>query len=280
MTRPPLTLGKRAPLLVPLPAGEPHAFALPGDRASAVLVHGFTSTPWEVRCVGDALSSHGIAAHGVLLPGHGTDPRDLDGVAHRAWQDAVREAFLALDDTKPRFVVGSSMGGLLAIVLAAEQGARVDGLVLLAPALELFPTGVLGGALARAGLFRRGRTIPKEGQGGDIGDPAARALNPTYPVMSWPGLGEFDRLRASARRALPRVVSPTLVLHGAHDATVKPSGARLVSAFARAPIVDREVLARSKHIIGVDHEREHVARRTLVFLERLLAAQGVAGQRP
>lgn len=225
--------------------------------------------------MGDALSSSGIAAHGVLLPGHGTDPRDLDAVRRSAWHDAVRDAFLALDDERPRFVVGSSMGALLAIALAAEQGARVDGLVLLAPALELFPAGVLGGALARAGLFRRGRDIPKEARGGDIGDADARALNPTYPVMSWPGLAEFDRLRGEARAALPHVVSPTLVLHGAHDATVKPSGARLVSALTSAPIVDREVLARSKHIIGVDHERAHVARRTLVFLERLLAAHGL-----
>jgi carboxylesterase len=273
MPRPPLSLHRRPPPAGELPGASGEEWQLPGERAQALLIHGFTSTPWEVRCVGDVFSSHGIASHGLLLPGHGTDPAHLDRVSRHDWVDAARAAWRGLDEMQPRFLVGSSMGGLIAIVLASELGERVDGLVLLAPALELFPTGVLGGAIAKLGLHRRGQAIDKTVAGGDIADPDARAQNPTYPVMPWAALAEFDRLRRDAKAVLHDVVTPTLVMHGANDTTVHPRSARLVAERVRAPFVDRELLVRSQHIIGVDHEREHVARRALVFVERILAAR-------
>jgi carboxylesterase len=61
----------------PLPPSSRDAFVLPGERAQALLLHGYTGTPYEVRIVGEALAERGVGCRAPLLPGHGTVSREL-----------------------------------------------------------------------------------------------------------------------------------------------------------------------------------------------------------
>ena len=44
---------------------------------SALLVHGLTGTPYEMRYLGERLAAQGIRVRGVRLAGHATAPEDL-----------------------------------------------------------------------------------------------------------------------------------------------------------------------------------------------------------
>ena len=82
----------QSPMACTLPESSTEPFSLPGERASAVLLHGYTGTPWEMRVVGDALSEQGIAAYGPLLPGHGGEPRELNEVRAETFLAAAHTA--------------------------------------------------------------------------------------------------------------------------------------------------------------------------------------------
>ncbi len=262
---------------LPLPERSARPFVLPGERASALLLHGFTGCPIEVRLVGDALSEAGIGCRAPLLPGHGgPDPMVLARTRHSAWIDAAWSAWRELDEGKPRFIVGSSMGGALAILLASTLREQLDGLVLLAPALVLQPTGQVGAVLARGGLGRAVATITKEDPGGDCADPDGRATNAGYPVMPVAAIAEFDRVRSLAVDALEGVRAPIATFHGLHDHTIDPVASALVAERTRAAWVERTVLPRSQHLLALDHDRAAVCRYTVAFVERCLRARRAA----
>jgi carboxylesterase len=77
-------------------AGAP--FQLDGDDVTGegigiVLVHGFTSTPYEVRYLGEHLAREGFTVRAPLLPGHGATLDELDRTTWHDWADSVeREA--------------------------------------------------------------------------------------------------------------------------------------------------------------------------------------------
>src|SRR5687768_2563414 len=96
----------------PIMAGaEP--FEFPGQPdIGALLVHGFTGSPFEMRPIGVALAEHGIGSEGVLLGGHGTHPDEMIG---RRYTDWIADVEAGLDRVLARHervvIVGLSMGG-------------------------------------------------------------------------------------------------------------------------------------------------------------------------
>jgi len=114
-----------------------------GDGVPQLLVHGLggSSVTW-VEVMG------GLAEHGpvvaVDLPGFGrTTPRDGDALTVRGYVRFVLDVADALG--WDRFELhGNSMGGLIAVLLAARHPERVERLVLVSPALPpRTPLGLL-----------------------------------------------------------------------------------------------------------------------------------------
>ena len=162
------------------------------------------------------------------------------------------------------------MGALLSILLASEVGDSLDGLVLIGAALKISSTSHLGVMLSRIGVGKLIPYTPKSDSGGDIGDPAARALNPTYPSMPLEAVSQFDEVRRQAMDVLSDVRVPTCLLHGAKDSTALPESSELIAERISAPWFERHSFARSHHIIGLDYEREAVAKTVLRFVHGLL----------
>ena len=113
-------------------------FFLPGSGVSALLVHGLTGTPYEMRYLGERLSAAGVRVFAVRLAGHGGTPEELGATSHHHWYESVVdgcERLRAYGD--PIVVVGLSAGGVLAARLALDQGEVLSGVVMLAPAFFL-----------------------------------------------------------------------------------------------------------------------------------------------
>ena len=106
-----------------------------GREPGVVFCGGFMSDMTGSKA--SALAAH-CAAHDRAFvrfdySGHGaSDGRFIDGSIGR-WRD---DALAALDELTagPQVIVGSSMGGWIALLLALARPERVQGLVLLAPA--------------------------------------------------------------------------------------------------------------------------------------------------
>ena len=114
---------------------DTHEFSFPGAGVSALLIHGLTGTPYEMRYLGEQLAARGIRVRGVKLAGHAGTPEELGAASYDNWYESVVKGLEELRQYgEPNVVVGLSMGAVLAARLAADQGESVAGLAMLAPA--------------------------------------------------------------------------------------------------------------------------------------------------
>lgn len=118
------------------PGNLPLMLCPQGATTAALLVHGFTGTPWEMRPLAEFLADAGIASLSVRLPGHGTTPEDLAGRRWQEWLDSVERGYRVLNEEFTSvFGMGMSTGCLLLLALAASE--RFNGLVLFSPYLRI-----------------------------------------------------------------------------------------------------------------------------------------------
>ncbi len=243
--------------------GDP--FDLVGDgQVGVVCVHGFTGTPYEVRYLGERLHAAGYSVHGLRLPGHGTRVEDLDAMKWTDWADAVEDAFDTMRLLCERVaVVGQSLGGLLALHLAAH---RPDVAAVASLAAPLWLDGLAGkvAAWAASGALPM-RALPKLG-GSDVRDKKTRAENPCYDAFPTRALGELARFMQVVDGELASIHCPVLVVHGRHDHTAPVACAAHIADKAHA--VRTRILARSFHLIAADVERDVVAAEVIHHLRR------------
>ncbi|HET7753586.1 MAG TPA: alpha/beta fold hydrolase [Anaeromyxobacteraceae bacterium] len=240
--------------------------ALPGTTCSAdaaLFLHGLTGSPFEMRHVAERLHRDGMRCLGPVMPGHGGNPRALAGLPWHAWVEGARRSLFELKGARRTFVVGCSMGALVACVLAHEHPDRVDGLALLAPALRLSRAIRLAGLLAGTRFAAALPPIPKGPS--DVRDPEMRRRNPALPGVPLSALAELLALEQHVDRILPGVAAPALVVAGARDHTVTLSGARRVARRIGTGPADLVVLKRSQHLVGIDVERDRCAEEVARF---------------
>ena len=263
-----------------LPPPSAEAFVVdvrPGTavRGSALLLHGYTGSPYEVLTTAHALARRGFTSHGPLLAGHGRDPAALNHLRWQAWYDDAVAAFDALPAVAPRVVVGCSMGGLLALHLSLAR--PIDALVLLAPALRFHPSGYLGLSLLTAGLWRLRPFFLKEAPGGDVGAVDAQQLNPTYKVLPSRGLVELWRLQLATEALLPGVHAPLCLLHGAKDHTIAPSSSSLIAKTVSSSLIEHHRLMHTQHLVALDRERDLANDLVTAFVDAVTAPAVVVG---
>lgn len=234
-------------------------------RRGVLILHGFGDTPQTLAYLAAYVHAQGWAVRCPLLPGHG---RTLDAfAASRAasWIESAREE---LELLRARYatvaIVGLSMGGSLATILAAES-ADVRALALLAPYLSM-PTRLRRAASTHGVL---GVVVPYLRGGGErsIRDPAEMARNLSYGFTTPRLVFELGRVVDRARAAAPRVVAPTLVVQSRQDHRIPPEAAE--RAFDLFTARERHLVwtEGNGHIITVDYGRQAVFAAVAEWLE-------------
>ncbi|MGB3572384.1 MAG: alpha/beta fold hydrolase [Phormidesmis sp.] len=133
----PLTDQKRLlPEAIPL-AKQP---SVPTDTA-VICIHGFTGTPYEMAPAVETLTHIGVATYAPLLPGHGYQERteQMRAFTNLSEDDLLNAVRREIAQAKRRYchvsMVGFSMGGAIALLMAAE--GHLDRCAVIAPALRL-----------------------------------------------------------------------------------------------------------------------------------------------
>ncbi len=223
---------------------KPFLYEAEGSHTAVLMVHGILGSPAQFEAVAKRLNELGVTVMGVLLSGHGGSAKDFAAAKTDDWQWEVREAVLWLRQRYERIVIaGHSMGGLLAVMEAAENGA--DGIVLMSTPMRI--------TLGSRAVWMSLRML--------LGDPAKddevhqsyRRANSVQKgsfrvYFSWiPRFWDLRRLIRQTRRVLSRVCCPTLVIQSRCDETVAWRSHRVLANGLESASVDIILLEKSRH---------------------------------
>lgn len=235
-------------------------------RATLLLAHGFGEYAERFAAryhrLIPALTAAGVAVHAFDLPGHGGSPGPRGVVDVRAAVGLHLRARQALARTRPLFVLGHSLGGLIAAASVARDGTGVAGAVLSAPALLIeAPTllKLVGRTLARVAPAA-GIRPPLDPTGiSRIADEveAYRTDRQIYRGKL-PALTGASALAVAEEgwRLYPGWTAPVLVLHGTADSFTDPRGSeRFVAAVSTAD-ARLERFADGRHELLNDLDRD------------------------
>ncbi len=265
--------GTRLPASVWLPAtGTP-------PRAVILALHGFNDSRDQWALPAPVFASAGIAVYAPDQRGFG------DTAARETWPGTAQlvddAAAMARDlrrryPATPLYVMGESMGGAIALDLAARpDGPPITGTIMLSPAVwgraeEGF---VLSSALALANGVAPGYRITA----GDVpirvsaSDNRAALLalvhDPlTIRTTQVSVLNGLVNLMDSAQSAAPAVHGRTLIAYGAHDALV-PASAMAVAWAHLPPSTRRAVYPNGYHLLMRDLDRHAVIEDVIAWID-------------
>lgn len=213
------------------------------------------------------LAQRGIRVRRPALRGHRGQPTDLVGVTWRDWYaDARRALDQLLDDCARVFVVGLSMGGVIALHLAAERGDRLAGVVAIAPALRLRGTPAKQVRLAFNALLGRDIVVDPANA---YQDPVLAARSSNYPVVPARTVLSLVTYGRMVARLAPRIETPLLVVYTPRDRVVDPGAARQLYKRVSTPVTHKRILAfpGSGHEMLLDHQAQSVMGAIIDFVE-------------
>jgi len=228
-----------------------------GADVAVLLIHGLYGSPADFGTLPSALGDKGFDVFAPLLPGHGRTPDSLDAVWAQDYRKAARAAFDELA-AKHRnvVVVGSGMGGALALELAAER--KPAALVLVNPYLGHLATPSwcpvsLDSLVGPASRVAQRVIVNRDTRGR------------RYCTLSLHALRQARDIGLSADAAAKSVACPTLVIVGMSDALVSPKFALDWTA-THLPSAKTAAFAAGGHDLFSDVDGAATADATSAFL--------------
>ncbi|GEC03998.1 esterase [Streptomyces spinoverrucosus] len=251
-----------------LPGAEPYRHD--GGEVGVLLCHGFTGSPQSLRPWAEYLAEHGLSVALPLLPGHGTRWEDMELTGWQDWYAEVDRELRALSRRCAQvFVFGLSMGGALALRLAARHGDAVSGVVVVNPANKVHGLSAYALPVARH-LVRSTRGITS-----DIAKSGAVEIGyDRVPLHAAHSLRSFFRI---VDGELPQVTQPLLLLHSPQDHVVPPADSARILSRVSATDVREVLLEQSYHVATLDHDADRIFEESLAFIGRLAPSLGKEG---
>src|SRR4051812_21028165 len=194
-------------------------------------------------------------------------------MALTGWQDWYAEVDRELRALSERctsvFVAGLSMGGTLALRLAAKHGDAVRGVMVVNPANRMHGLAPYALPVARH-LVRTTKGIAS-----DIAKEGSTELGyDRVPLHAAHSLRSFFRL---VDGELPQVTQPLLVLRSPQDHVVPPADpARILSRVSSRDVTEI-LLEQSYHVATLDHDADRIFDESLAFVTRLAPSVGKEG---
>jgi carboxylesterase len=211
--------------------------------------------PW-----GEFLHSKGYTVRVPLLPGHGTQPEDLNKVKWQEWPAKVEFELSELRKTcDVIFLVGLSMGGGTVLNVAASINNELAGLILVNPMIHVKGVPVeLAFFLSR---FQKMRTSV----GDDIKRPGITEWG--YDALPTRGIHQLLKMLRITRGNLGKITVPVQLFHSVEDHTLPVTNTEIILSEIGSTNKSRIELVNSYHVATMDYDQELIFQNSLTFIE-------------
>jgi alpha-beta hydrolase superfamily lysophospholipase len=239
-------------------------------KASIALVHGMAEHSGRYEYVGNALAAAGYSLRAVDLRGHGRAegwPGMVGGAAdwYADTEICLRLAGEAAPGS-PQFLLGHSMGSIIAASYVAQRSPDLAGLVLTGYA------GLPGTALLAAMSDPESPGIPPEVISRDPAIVKAYVDDPLVFYREVPVETNAAAMEAAigANQGAPSIALPVLIAHGSDDQICDVQGAR--DFFGALGSSDKELIVYEGlyHEVLNEPERDRVLADIVAWLDRHL----------
>lgn len=237
-----------------------------GRGPDVILIPGLASTPEIWKRTADRLDDR-HTVHLVSIRGFGDIPVAANGEGEIAGPAAAElRRYIGSRGLVAPAVIGHSMGGLIALRLAADAGPQV-GRVMVVDASPFFPALISPGAtvgdvepIARiayqAILFLGDEAL--RSQGTMLGQSLGGAADSVFGSLGWQGgdrgalaQGLYEVMTTDLRWRLPEITAPVTVVYGWSEDAASPR-ARIDRLF-RSSFASLREPARFEPIAGAEH---------------------------
>lgn len=235
-----------------------------GRRIGVLVQHGFTGSPYSMKPWGEHLAGLGYAVEVPRLPGHGTSWQDMNSTTWADWYGEASRAYDKLAAENDAVVLcGLSMGGALALQLAADHPDGVAGVVLVNPAVATRRKDVLALPVLKhlVGAF--------PAIANDIKKPGVDEF--AYPRTPLKAAHSMMTAWKALRADLPKVTAPVLYFRSAEDHVVDDLSEGLILQGVSSDDVTFRVLEESYHVATIDNDAETIFTESAEFIARVTA---------
>lgn len=239
------------------------SFLLEGtSHLSCLLLHGFAGQSEQMRPFAEYLHKQNFTCKAYMLPGHGTDPKDLDGISFNQWINGAEIEFLSLKElNKPIVLIGHSMGGAISLYLASKY--QIKALILLSTPAYMWPCSKP--VISMLGAFSPILMAPRI----DILEQNQKHnIIEGYPGTPASSVIEFLNLLDFVRPHIPKVTTPTLIFQSYWDYVVPFTNAQAIKNLLGSSIKEVCYLTKTFHLPHLDQERDCVFSESVHFLNR------------
>lgn len=236
----------------------------------AVLLHGFTGMPIGLGNLAHHVERLGLPYRAPTLRGHGmASPNALADVKWTDWvEDAVQAMEEVLEETEKVTLIGHSMGGMIGIILAAENQWPIDSIIVAGTSTRVKtpfapgdPLHFLAPLMLR--LRKKGNMYPK------YTDPECIRLDTGYTWLPTIAVLQLYDIVKETRKRLPELTVPTLILHSKKDSICCPEAAQLMYDTISTPADQKQLIwfEKTEHVMFLDCEAEAVNQAVVEYLQ-------------
>jgi carboxylesterase len=244
-------------------------FYLEGGKTGILLIHGYAASSLTFKPLAYALNQSGYTVYCVLLPGHGTNIKDLDKTKKEDYYKFIDKAYKKFAKKVDHvYVAGHSLGSLLAIRLSAKY--RIDGVILLSPPLLVLKEGMskeqIGETTALLGKILQ--TLPRPNPA-YIGEMDYFEKYGVYSEFSSKSLGVLVEVIQDSREILNKVDDPLLVMLGSHDPLVDLRTGEYVLKSVKSATKSIVIIESIGHRYFLGEKMPVVLRKIVSFIESI-----------
>jgi carboxylesterase len=245
---------------------RPYYLKKGGSDTVAVLIHGFTGSPHDMRELADFLYAKGMSVLAVRIAGHGTSIEDLMNTSYNDWVNGIeKEVDGIISSYKRVFLIGYSFGANLALDLAARKAGRYKGVVCLGTSIfwkhrpyyftlyHIFK--VLGIKKVRKPYVPRDKVEQFE-------------LTGNYADFPTAGLGMFrDVINKVTIKTAKNVNTPALIIHSRGDRISHPKSSEYLFEAISSQYKEMFILSEFGHNPLRSENRDKIFSKVIKFIE-------------